>query len=72
METLPFIVGTNPYIARALNALTKSFQWLVSCPRVKTLEENAMFVSELDDLLKNHANDIPTLAKGCEYFLCEL
>jgi 26S proteasome regulatory subunit T1 len=63
-EALPFIVGTNPYIAKTLNAFRKGFLWLASYPRVKTLKENAIFVSHLEDLVQTHADDIPTMAKG--------
>src|SRR5262245_18723966 len=43
LEALPFIVGTNPYIANALNAYRESFRWLATYPSVKDLEENESF-----------------------------
>ncbi|KAA1470670.1 alpha-ketoacid dehydrogenase kinase [Dentipellis sp. KUC8613] len=64
LEGLPFIVGTNPYIARILDGFRRSFLTLASYPSVTTLEENAAFVEQLDALVHNHANDIPTIAKG--------
>ncbi|KIJ69622.1 hypothetical protein HYDPIDRAFT_106261 [Hydnomerulius pinastri MD-312] len=64
LETLPFIVGTNPYVARTLSAYRESFQFLSSYPAVKTLEENASFTAELSHLVESHRNDIPTMAKG--------
>ena len=64
LEGLPFIVGTNPYIARILDGFRKSFLWLATYPRVRSLQENAEFTAQLDTLVHDHANDIPTIAKG--------
>lgn len=64
LEALPFIVGTNPYIARTLNGFRESFLWSATYPPVKNLEENAAFAAQLEKLVQDHANDIPTMAKG--------
>ena len=64
LEGLPFIVGTNPYIARILDGFRKSFLWSATYPQVKNLEENAIFAAQLETLVRDHANDIPTMAKG--------
>lgn len=64
LENLPFIVGTNPYIARALEAHRTSFEWLATYPEVNSLKENADFAAQLEYLVQSHSNDIPTLAKG--------
>jgi 26S proteasome regulatory subunit T1 len=64
LEALPFIVGTNPYIARILDGFRKSFLWSATYPQVKNLEENAVFAAQLEGLVRDHANDIPTIAKG--------
>ena len=64
LETLPFIVGTNPYVAKTLKAYRASFQFLATYPPVTTLEENAKFTAELNQLVESHRNDIPTMAKG--------
>jgi 26S proteasome regulatory subunit T1 len=64
LEALPFIVGTNPYVASTLNAYRDSFRWLAAYPPIHTLEENAKFASQLEGLVQSHANDIPTMAKG--------
>ncbi|KDQ33645.1 hypothetical protein PLEOSDRAFT_1061289 [Pleurotus ostreatus PC15] len=64
LESLPFIVGTNPYVAKTLNAYRESFQLLATYPHVGSLDENAKFVSMLAELVRRHANDIPTMAKG--------
>lgn len=63
-ESLPFIVGVNPFIARILAAHRKSFMLIASYPQVKTLEENKIFTSQLEALVRAHTNDIPIMAKG--------
>ena len=65
LEALPFIVGTNPYVAKTLAAYRESFQWLATHPPVTNLQENEQFVEQLADLVERHANDVPTMAKGC-------
>jgi hypothetical protein len=72
LETLPFIVGTNPYVSRTLNAYRESFQFLANYPPVTTLEENASFTAELSHLVESHRNDIPTMAKGFVFRLLQL
>ncbi len=67
LETLPFIVGTNPYVTKTLNAYKESFQWLATHPPVTNLQENSEFVEKLTALVARHANDIPTIAKGCAF-----
>lgn len=68
LEALPFIVGTNPYVAKTLDAYRESFQWLATHPPVTTLQENEQFVEQLADLVQRHANDVPTMAKG---YVCD-
>ena len=64
LEALPFIVGMNPYIARTLQSHRRAFQFLVTHPPVRTLEENALLIENLADLVRSHADDIPAMAKG--------
>ncbi|TFK72600.1 26S proteasome subunit P45 [Pluteus cervinus] len=64
LESLPFIVGTNPFIAKTLAAYRESFLWLATYPTVSNLKENASFVDRLDRLVQHHAHDIPTMARG--------
>lgn len=68
LEGLPFIVGTNPYVTKTLHAYRESFKWLATHPAVTNLEENKLFVEQLAGLVQRHANDIPTMAKGCVSF----
>ncbi|CCM02909.1 uncharacterized protein FIBRA_05023 [Fibroporia radiculosa] len=64
LEALPFIVGMNPFIARTLQAYRRSFQLMTSYPPVKTLEDNKRFSAQLEALVRAHADDVPTMAKG--------
>ncbi|KAG6816951.1 hypothetical protein H0H87_001466 [Tephrocybe sp. NHM501043] len=64
LEALPFIVGTNPYVANTLNAYRESFRWVATHPPITNLADNAKFTEQLTDVVESHANDIPTMAKG--------
>jgi len=64
LEALPFIVGTNPFVAGTLRAYQESFKCLATYPSVKIIEDNAAFAAQLDVLVRGHAHDIPTMAKG--------
>jgi 26S proteasome regulatory subunit T1 len=64
LEALPFIVGTNPYIAKTLNAHKDTFTWLATHVPVTSLSDNEKFVEKLAGIVQNHTNDIPTMAKG--------
>ena len=63
-ESLPYIVGTNPFISKILHGYRTSFQALAAYPSVKTLEDNRLFIDELALIVQSHANDIATMAKG--------
>ena len=64
LEALPFIVTTNPFLSRTLRLYKKSFEELATHPSVKTLEQNWKFMEQLEGLVTDHTNDIPTMAKG--------
>ncbi|KAF8582062.1 alpha-ketoacid dehydrogenase kinase [Ramaria rubella] len=64
LEALPFIVTTNPFLSRTLRAYRSSFEALATHPPVKDLQENWEFTQRLEGLVADHANDIPTMAKG--------
>lgn len=64
LESLPFIVGVNPFVARILAAHRRSFQLLATYPSVNSLEDNRRFTEQLEALVQFHANDIPVIAKG--------
>lgn len=62
-QTLPFIVGTNPYIKEIYKLYYDSFESLE--PYTQDRAENDVEYSEkLKDLVDRHADNIPTLARG--------
>lgn len=64
IESLPFIVGTNPYVVRILALHRDSFAWLATHPGVDSLEDNKAFSRQLESLVRSHADDIPIIARG--------
>lgn len=72
LEALPFIVTTNPFLSRTLRSYRSSFEALATHPPVKDLEENWEFTQRLEGLVADHANDIPTMAKGCVSLIAQL
>ncbi|KAF8522139.1 branched-chain alpha-ketoacid dehydrogenase [Hysterangium stoloniferum] len=64
LEALPFIVTTNPFLSRTLRAYRAAFETLATHSPVKDLDENWAFAQQLEGLVADHANDIPTMAKG--------
>ncbi|KZV91582.1 alpha-ketoacid dehydrogenase kinase [Exidia glandulosa HHB12029] len=66
-ESLPFIVGTNPFISRTLDSFRQSRDTIAHFADdgpVNNLERNASLARTLEQLVHAHANDVPTLAKG--------
>lgn len=63
-RSLPFIVGRNPYIAQVYNLYESSFQTLSAFPPIKTIEDNDEFTRTLDQLVEDHSDNVPVLAKG--------
>ena len=64
LESLPFIVGTNPHIAQILEGFRESFMLIAMHPPARNLSDNAAFAGKLEQLISSHANDIPLIAKG--------
>jgi len=66
-QGLPYIVGTNPFIARTLDAFNRSadlVEALAAKGPIRTLDQNAELARTLQHMVHVHANDVPTLAKG--------
>ena len=62
--SLPFIIGTNPYIQEVARLYASSFQQLAEFSPVHTLEDNDRFAQKLRLLVEEHADLVPTLARG--------
>jgi 26S proteasome regulatory subunit T1 len=64
LDALPFIVGMNPFIARHHELYRNTFESLATAPPITDLDSNWEFVKRLETLVRAHANDVPTLARG--------
>ncbi|CAG8502829.1 9788_t:CDS:1, partial [Acaulospora morrowiae] len=63
-QNLPFIVGTNPHIAKVYDLYWTAFETFIKFPPIKTMADNDEFCKVLKTLLKDHLVVIPQLAMG--------
>ncbi|RHZ77420.1 hypothetical protein Glove_180g93 [Diversispora epigaea] len=63
-QNLPFVVGTNPHIAKVYDLYWVAFETLRKFPPIKTIEDNEEFCKTLKGLLNKHLVVIPQLAMG--------
>lgn len=72
-QSLPFIVGTNPYIKEIYSLYYDSFESLVkyalpdngtSSTNNTGANDDAEFIEKLKDFVERHSDNIPTLARG--------
>lgn len=68
--SLPFIIGTNPYIQEVARLHASSFQELSEFPPIHTLEDNDTFTKFLRVIVDKHTDLVPTLARG--FMECKL
>jgi 26S proteasome regulatory subunit T1 len=64
LDRLPYICGTNPYIARIHDLYLSTFSDLASAAEITNIEENDAFSALLARRVDLHADDIPTMSKG--------
>ena len=64
IQTLPFIVGVNPFIRSIYNLYLHSFKTLVDLPPPTTPETQTLLANTLSELVESHQNVIPELAQG--------
>jgi hypothetical protein len=64
IQTLPFIVGVNPFIRSIYNLYLHSFKTLVDLPPPTSQETQAILAKTLSELVESHQNVIPELAQG--------
>ena len=64
LDALPYIVGMNPFIARNHELYRHTFETLATIPPIVDLQSNWEFVQRLEKLVRAHADDVPTLARG--------
>lgn len=64
MQTLPYVVVTNPHISQVYELYFKAFESLRRVPEIKTLKDNAEFCETIGEKLQEHLTVIPKLAMG--------
>ncbi|KAF2754028.1 kinase [Pseudovirgaria hyperparasitica] len=64
MQTLPYVVVTNPHISHVYDLYFKAFERFRRIPEIKSLEENDNYVKIVNETLREHATIIPRLATG--------
>ncbi|GAA5805546.1 hypothetical protein HPULCUR_011065 [Helicostylum pulchrum] len=63
-QSLPFIVGTNPYIKEIYSLYYDSFESLVKYASPNAVGDDIEFTEKLKDFVERHSDNIPTLARG--------
>ncbi len=64
MQTLPYVVVTNPHISQVYELYYKAFESLRRVREIKTLEDNENFCQKISQTLQEHLTVIPKLAMG--------
>jgi pyruvate dehydrogenase kinase 2/3/4 len=64
MQTLPYVVVTNPHISQVYELYYKAFESLRRVREIKTLEDNEKFCKKISETLHEHLTVIPKLAMG--------
>jgi pyruvate dehydrogenase kinase 2/3/4 len=64
MQTLPYVVVTNPHISEVYELYYKAFESLRRVREIKSLEDNEKFCKKIAENLTEHLTVIPKLAMG--------
>ena len=64
MQTLPYVVVTNPHISHVYELYYKAFETLRRVKEIKTVEDNAKYCNVISGTLIEHLTVIPRLAMG--------
>jgi len=64
LQSLPFIVGVNPWIKSVYNLYRSSFELLRTIPDITSIESEESFNQTLLDLTESHQNVTVSLAQG--------
>ncbi len=64
MQTLPYVVVTNPHISHVYELYYKAFETLRRVREIKTVEENDRYCTIISQTLQEHLTVIPRLAMG--------
>lgn len=64
MQTLPYVVVTNPHMSQVYELYYQAFESLRRVGEIKTLEDNERFCQKISQKLQEHLIVIPKLAMG--------
>jgi len=64
MQTLPYVVVTNPHISQVYELYYKAFESLRRVREIKSLDDNEKFCKKISQTLQEHLTVIPKLAMG--------
>ena len=64
MQTLPFVVVTNPHMSHVYDLYYKAFERLRRVREIKTIEDNEQYCNVIRETLEEHLTVIPKLAMG--------
>lgn len=64
MQTLPYVVVTNPHISHVYELYYKAFETLRRVEEIKTIEDNDQFCTIVAQTLQEHLTVIPRLSMG--------
>ncbi len=64
MQTLPYVVVTNPHMSQVYELYYKAFETLRRVQEIKTLDDNERFCTKVSHTLQEHLTVIPKLAMG--------
>ena len=64
MQTLPFVVVTNPHMSHVYNLYYKAFETLRRVGEIKSVEDNEQYCKVISETLQEHLTVIPRLAMG--------
>ena len=64
MQTLPFVVLTNPHLSYVYELYYKAFETFSKVEQINSVEENDRFCATIQRMLQDHLTIIPRLAMG--------
>lgn len=64
MQTLPYVVVTNPHISHVYELYYKAFELLRRVPEIKPVDDNDRYCNLIGQTLQEHLTVIPRLAMG--------
>lgn len=64
MQTLPYVVVTNPHMSHVYELYYKAFDTFRRVPAIMSIEDNDKYCKVISETLREHLTVIPRLAMG--------